>query len=95
MEELFSSCAVVSVFCSGGKEVLVLHTNVHYLTIFLQTNIFLIVVEVLAKYVFWRVFTFVNQIMTRKKRYKRLAISWNKSQITVCCVKIRTPPITL
>jgi hypothetical protein len=28
LEELFSSCAVVSVFGSGGKEVLVLHTYV-------------------------------------------------------------------
>ncbi len=29
---LFSSCAVVSVFCSGGKLVLVLHTYIRYLT---------------------------------------------------------------
>ncbi len=27
LEELFYSCAVVSVFCSGGKQVLVLHTT--------------------------------------------------------------------
>ena len=31
----------------------------------------------------------------RKKRYSHLADGWNKSQITVCRVKIRTPPITL
>ncbi len=31
----------------------------------------------------------------QKKMYNRLAVGWNKSQITVCCVKIRTPPITL
>ncbi len=45
----FSSCAVVSVFGSGGKQVLVLHTYVCYLTIFFGTNIFPIVVEVLIK----------------------------------------------
>ncbi len=42
---------------------------------------------------------FVDQITTgknydRKKRYSRLAVSWNKSQITVCRVKIQTPTIT-
>ncbi len=47
----FSSCAVVSVFGSGGKQVLVLHTYVCYLTIFGGTNIFLIVVEVLRYFV--------------------------------------------
>ncbi len=31
----------------------------------------------------------------QKKRYSRLAVGWNKSQITVCRVKIQTPPITL
>ncbi len=31
----------------------------------------------------------------RKKRYSCLAVGWNKSQITVCHVKIPTPPITL
>ncbi len=30
-----------------------------------------------------------------EKRYTHLAFGWNKSQITVWCVKIRTPPITL
>jgi hypothetical protein len=42
---------------------------------------------------------FVDQITTgknydRKKRYSCIAIGWNKSQITVCCVKIQTPTIT-
>jgi hypothetical protein len=42
---------------------------------------------------------FVDQITTRKnydwkKRYGCLAVGWSKSQITVCCVKIRTPTIT-
>ncbi len=42
---------------------------------------------------------FVDQITTgnnydRKKRYSRLAVGWNKSQITVCRAKIRTPTIT-
>ena len=42
---------------------------------------------------------FINQITTgknyyRKKRYSRLAVGWNKSQITVCRVKIQTPTIT-
>ncbi len=33
-----------------------------------------------------------EKIMTRKKkRYSRLADGWNKSQITVCPVKIQTP----
>jgi hypothetical protein len=45
-------------------------------------------------YVFWQVPTFVDQIMTGK-RYIRLVVGRNKSQITVCCVEIRTPPITL
>ncbi len=30
-----------------------------------------------------------------KKRYSPLAVGWNKSQVTVCRVKIRTPPIIL
>ncbi len=47
----FSSCAVVSVFGSGGKLVLVLHTYVRYLTNFFGANIFLIVVEVLRYFV--------------------------------------------
>ena len=42
---------------------------------------------------------FIDQITTgknydRKKRYSRLTVCWNKSQITVCCVKIQTPTIT-
>ncbi len=44
--------------------------------------------------IFWRVPTFVDQITTGKKRYSRLAVGWNKSPITVCHVKIQTPPIT-
>ncbi len=31
----------------------------------------------------------------QKKRYSHLAVGWNKSQITICRVKIWTPPITL
>jgi hypothetical protein len=30
----------------------------------------------------------------QKKRYSRLAVGWNKSQITVCRVKIQTPTTT-
>ncbi len=42
---------------------------------------------------------FIDQITTRKnydqkKRYSRLAVGWNKSQITDCHSKIRTPTIT-
>ena len=42
---------------------------------------------------------FVDQITTgknfdRKKRYSPLAVGWNKSQITICRVKIQTPTIT-
>ncbi len=60
--------------------------------IILRTNIFLIVVEVLAMFFggFLR-----RSNYDQKKRYSRLAVGWNKSQITVCRVKIRTPPITL
>jgi hypothetical protein len=42
----------------------------------------------------------VDQITTgenydhKKKRYSHLAVGWNKSQITVCHVIIRTPTIT-
>ncbi len=49
----------------------------------------------LAGHVFWRV-----QISTgkncdlKKKRYSHHADGWNKSQITVCRVKIQTPVIT-
>ncbi len=32
--------------------------------------------------------SFVDQIMTGKKRYSRVAVGWNESQITVCRVKI-------
>ncbi len=35
-----------------------------------------------------------KKITTGKKRYCHLAVGWNKSQITVCRVKIRTPTIT-
>jgi hypothetical protein len=42
---------------------------------------------------------FVDQITTgknydRKKRYSRLAAGWNKSQITIFCLKRQTPTIT-
>ncbi len=43
---------------------------------------------------------FVDQITTEKnydqnkKRYSPLAVDWNKSQLTICCVKIQTPTIT-
>jgi hypothetical protein len=49
-------------------------------------------------YVFWQVSSSIKlqpeKITTTKKRNSRLAIGWNKSQITVCRVKIRTPTIT-
>jgi hypothetical protein len=48
----------------------------------------------LASHVFRRVQITTGKNMTRKKRYSRLAKGWNKSQITVCRVKIRTPIIT-
>ena len=34
-----------------------------------------------------------KKLRPQKKRYSRLAVGWNKSQITVCHVKIRTPTI--
>ncbi len=60
--------------------------------IILRTNIFLIVVEVLAMF-------FVGFLRRSnydlKKKYSHLAVGWNNSQITACRVKIQTPPITL
>ncbi len=44
-------------------------------------------------YVFWRVPSSIK--LRPEKRYSCLADGWNKSQITVCRVKIQTPPITL
>jgi hypothetical protein len=38
--------------------------------------------------------TITGKNTTRKKRYSRLAVGWNKSQITVCRVKIRTSTTT-
>ncbi len=52
----------------------------------------------IMSYVFWRVSSLIKlqpeKITTGKKRYSRLAVSWNKSQITLCHVKIQTPTIT-
>ncbi len=52
----------------------------------------------LMSYVFWRVSSSIKlqpeKITTGKKRYSRLAIGWNKSQITVCHLKRQTPTIT-
>ncbi len=45
----------------------------------------------LAGYVFWRVQITTGKNYDWKKRFSRLADSWNKSQITVCRVKIQTP----
>ncbi len=42
----------------------------------------------LAGYFFRRVQITTRKIMTGKKRYSRLADGWNKSQITICRVKI-------
>ncbi len=35
-----------------------------------------------------------EQITTGKKGYSCLAVGWNKSQITICCLKRQTPTIT-
>jgi hypothetical protein len=49
-------------------------------------------------YVFWQVSSSIKlrpeKITTGKKRYGRLAVGRNKSQINVCRVKIQTPTIT-
>ncbi len=50
---------------------------------------------IIMRYVVWQVPKFIDQITSRKKRYSHLAVGWHKSQITVCHVKIQTPPITL
>ncbi len=47
----------------------------------------------IMSYVFWRVPSSIK--LRPEKRYSCLAVGSNKSQITVCPVKIRTPPITL
>ncbi len=51
----------------------------------------------IMSYVFWQVSSSIKlqpeKIMTGK-RYSRLAVGWNKSQITVCCLKRQTPTIT-
>jgi hypothetical protein len=41
------------------------------------------------------VFRTTGKITTRKKRYSHLTDGWNKSQITVCRVKIRTHQLRL
>jgi hypothetical protein len=61
--------------------------------LFYELIFFLIVVEVLA--MFFVRFLRQSNYDLKKKSYSPLAVSWNKSQITICCVKIRTPPITL
>jgi hypothetical protein len=52
----------------------------------------------IISYVFWWVSLSIKlqpeKITTEKKRYSRLAVGWNKSQITVCRVKIQTPTVT-
>ncbi len=52
----------------------------------------------IMSYVFWRVSSSIKlqpeKNTTRKKRYSCLAVGWNKSQITVCCLKRQTPTIT-
>ena len=52
----------------------------------------------IMSYVFRRVSSLIKlqpeKITTTKKRYSRLAVGWNKSQITVCRLKRQTPTIT-
>ncbi len=49
-----------------------------------------------VSFLFWQEIGFgFTQITAGKKRYSHLVVGWNKSQITVCRVKIQTPPITL
>ncbi len=52
----------------------------------------------IMSYIFWRVSSSIKlrleKITTKKKRYSRLAVGWNKSPINLYCVKIRTPTIT-
>jgi hypothetical protein len=52
----------------------------------------------IMSYVFWRDSLLIKlqpeKNYDRKKRYSRLAVGWNKSQITVCRLKRQTPAIT-
>jgi hypothetical protein len=48
-------------------------------------------------YVIWRDSLSIKlqpKKITTGKRYSRLAVGWNKSQITICCLKRQTPTIT-
>ncbi len=45
-------------------------------------------------YVFRRVPQSIK-LRPEKTMYSCLAVGWNKSRLTICCVKTQTPPITL
>jgi hypothetical protein len=73
---------------------LVLHTYVCYLTNYFTNQYFSNSCWSIS-YVFCQVPSSIKLQPEKKRRYSHLAVSWNKSQITICHVKIRTPPTTL
>jgi hypothetical protein len=82
-----SVCVVFCVLCFLQKN-----------PMFLSVTISHILKMKIMSYVFGQVSSSIKlrpeKITTTKKRYSRLAVGWNKSQITICRVKIRTPTIT-
>jgi hypothetical protein len=94
LEELFFQlCCCVSFWFwrEIGFSLAYLRTLLNKL--FYELIVFLIVVEILA--MFFTGFLCQSNYNLKEKRYSHLAVGWNKSQITVCRVKIRTTPITL
>ncbi len=80
-------CVLCFVFCAASKQSSVL--KCHHTILYFE------------KWKSWAMFLasfFVDQITTGKittgKRYSRLAVGWNKSQITICRLKRQTPTIT-
>ncbi len=86
---LLCLCVLCFVFCAASKTIRCSRVLLYYL-IFWKMKI--------MSYVFWQVSSSIKlqpeKFSTRKKRYSRLAVGWNKSQITICRVKIQTPTIT-
>ncbi len=86
---LLCLCVLCFVFCAASKTIRCSRVSPYYL-IFRKVKF--------MSYVVWRVSLSIKlqpeKITTEKKWYSRLAVGWNKSQITVCRVKIQTPTIT-
>ncbi len=81
-------CVLCFVFCAASKQSSVLEC--HHTILYFE------------KWKLWAMFfggflrrsNYNRKNCDRKKRYSRLAVSWNKSQITICRLKRQTPTIT-